>query len=151
MSGEVIDSFSQLNAYLSNFFPSPIMVGGIEYPTVEHAFQAAKTIDPDEQRWVREAGTPGMAKRRGRQVQIHGNWSRIRASVMAELLMRKFTQHPRLKRLLIETGNATLIEGNTWHDQYWGDCRCAKHQGTPGKNLLGALLMELRERLKQAE
>ena len=62
---------------------------------------------------------------------------------MKELLMAKFSQNEDLKKKLLDTGDATLIEGNTWGDKYWGVCKGV------GKNRLGELLMEVREELKQ--
>jgi len=56
-------------AFLSNFYRAPVMLDGVGYPTVEHAYQAAKTGDPKEREWVRSAPSPGEAKRRGRRVR----------------------------------------------------------------------------------
>jgi predicted NAD-dependent protein-ADP-ribosyltransferase YbiA (DUF1768 family) len=63
------------------------------------------------------------------------------------LLIEKFTQNPELGKLLVETHPATLVEGNWWHDQFWGDCTCKKHADIPGANMLGKRLMRVRERL----
>jgi len=63
-----ITSFNGKYEFLSNFYYSPVTYEGITYPTVEHAFQAAKTFDVTERRRISEMKTPGMAKRAGRRV-----------------------------------------------------------------------------------
>lgn len=137
-----IDKFDGDYAFLSNFYEAPTVINGITYPTNEHFFQAMKTEDPEEQRKIAEASTPGQAKRLGRAVKLRDNWDSVRIGWMKFGLEQKFSQHPELAQKLIDTGNAWLIEGNTWHDTFWGQC-----DGV-GQNNLGALLMALRDELK---
>lgn len=134
----VIDSFRGEYRFLSNFYACPIVYEGDLYPSLEHAFQAAKTTDPDERRVVRTATTAGNAKRAGRKVTKRDDWDDVRVSVMRELLLQKFSD-PQLRQRLQSTGNAELIEGNDWGDVFWGVCRGR------GENWLGRLLMEVRE------
>ena len=118
---------------LSNFAPIPITLwsskegGWTEYPTSEHAFNALKTMDASQREWVRAASTPGEAKRRGRQVTLRPGWDER-------------------YRLLVETHEECLREGNHWHDNFWGDCQCEKRPSCAqeGKNWLGKLLMRRR-------
>lgn len=140
-----ISSFSGDNHFLSNFHPSSVMMDGCQYPTVEHAYQAAKTIDPEEREIIRSAPTPGMAKKLGKHANIRPDWDEIKVSVMGELLWQKFNDHPDLRTRLLGTGHASLVEGNWWGDTFWGVCR-----GT-GKNWLGRLLMEIRHTLLEQE
>jgi len=142
----VIDEFRGAYAFLSNFHPSPLTVldDGFVCATAEHAFQSLKATSAADEHYIASAPSAGEAKRRGRQVKLVGDWEDMRTRAMAEVLRAKFEQHPELGRRLAQTGDATLIEGNTWHDQFWGDCRCPEHQATPGENWLGKLLMELR-------
>ena len=146
-----IDRFSGAHRFLSNFYPSPIRYPVDEpdapvYPTVEHAFQAAKSIDPAEQARVRAAPNPATAKGIGRRIgSRRPDWSAVRVDVMRELLRAKFDSEPR-RSLLLSTGHAELVEGNLWHDTFWGRCTCARHRGA-GVNLLGRLLMEVRAEL----
>jgi len=65
-----IDSFDGEFAFLSNFYSSPVIYDGKKWPTVEHAFQAQKTLDEREQELIRTAKTPGKAKRLGRKVSF---------------------------------------------------------------------------------
>lgn len=69
--------------------------------------------------------------------------------VMLNCIRLKFRQHPKLKKKLLGTGDAVLIEGNTWHDNIWGDCSCPKCWNIEGKNLLGRILMQVREELTE--
>lgn len=128
--------------FCSNFYPS-VVYG---YPTVEHAYQAAKTTDPVERAKIKAAKTPGEAKRLGRRVQIRPDWSGIKDLVMETLLRRKFENYPALREFLLATGDVELVETNRWHDIYWGACTCGCCQG--GENHLGKLLMKIRGELK---
>lgn len=142
-----IDSFKGEHRWLSNMYASPVSVDGIVYPTAEHAFQAAKTQDPEEKMKIAKAKSPAMAKRIGQQVTLRPDWDGVKRQVMAEILRLKFAD-PVLARKLVSTGDAELIEGNHWHDNYWGWCGCEKCGGQ-GQNVLGQLLMELRKELAQ--
>ena len=144
---ETIASFDGKYAFLSNFFYAPFVYEDNIYPTNEHFFQAMKTLDPEERRKIAEAKTPGVAKRLGRKVQLREDWEDIKLDIMRLGLSLKFHAHMHLIEKLIDTGDADLIEGNTWHDNYWGICLCPKCRGV-GLNNLGRLLMETRERFK---
>lgn len=132
--------------FLSNFSKSEIALDGIIYPTVEHFFQAMKTKDPIQRAEIAAAPTPGKAKRLGRQVQLRSDWEEVKVDVMRQGLRLKF-QDPKLRTMLLATGDKELVEGNTWHDRTWGRCICEKCGGQ-GENLLGQLLMELREEIR---
>lgn len=136
---ERIDSFDGPYRFLSNFFPltPQILVDGIYYRTVEHAFQAQKTLNETERIWICNAVTPGMAKRIGRTVTLRSDWGEYRLPLMGRLLRQKFSD-PVLRDALIETGDAELTEGNTWGDRFWG-------VDGIGENHLGKLLMKLRD------
>lgn len=143
----MINQFEGEYAFLSNFYPSPFSHDGIEYPTVEHFFQGAKTLDIKERKAIAAAETPGLAKRMGRSVQLRADWEKVKAYYMELGLRLKFTNKDLAEKLLA-TGDEELIEGNWWCDQTWGSCNCPKHIRTPGRNLLGMLLMELRKELQ---
>ena len=134
-----IDKFDGEHAFLSNFHPSPVLMDGEWFPTVEHAFQAAKTKDWSERRVVRLASTPGRAKRLGRRVSLREDWEQIKIEVMEQLLRQKFLLGSELHLQLLATSPAKLVEGNHWGDTFWGVCR-----GT-GQNHLGKLLMKIRD------
>ena len=139
-----ITSFRGKNAFLSNFFPCPVPVGRFTAPTVEHAYQAMKTLDEQKVEWVLDAETPAVAKRRGKRIPIRPGWEAERLAVMEGLLRLKFAPSSELASMLLATGDAELVEGNRWNDTYWGVCRGA------GQNHLGKLLMEIRAELREA-
>lgn len=129
----VIDSFTGDYRFLSNFY---VETDGL---TAEHRFQALKTVDPEEQAAIMMADTPGAAKRLGRACTLREGWDDIRIEVMVRVVTEKFHNDPALMYKLLETGNAELIEGNTWNDTYWGVCNGV------GENMLGKILMTLRD------
>lgn len=140
---KVIDKFRGEYAFLSNFAPCTVTYNRRMYRTVEHAFQAAKSLDEQEQQIFLSVKEPTKAKRLGRQVHLRPDWEEVKESIMKNLLKQKFTTNIIYRAKLLATGNATLIEGNTWNDTYWGVCNGV------GKNRLGILLMEIREEIKK--
>ena len=140
---EVIDRFTGPYAFLSNFHPCRVTFYGMTFPSVEAAFQAAKCADHrDRAQFL--AMTPEQAKRRGRQIRMRDDWDARKRTIMHNLLVHKFSENPDLIPKLLATGGAVLVEGNTWHDNYWGCCTCSRCGGRRGRNNLGRLLMELR-------
>lgn len=146
MSREKICFYRVNDAYgcFSNFAPYPISVDGKVWPTSEHYFQAMKFLDAAHAKKIRETKSPMIAARMGRDrtVKIHADWNSRRDNVMYKAICAKFTQHEDLRAMLLETGNATLVE-HTANDGYWGD----GGDGS-GKNRLGELLMKLRDALR---
>lgn len=136
----LIDTFTLNYRFLSNFYPSTLTYKGKLYPTVEHAYQAAKTTYVDMAELIRKAPTPAAAKKMGRLVPIREDWNEIRVEVMRELIKEKFC-NPLLRQLLVDTGTAQLVEYNNWNDRVWGVCRGR------GANLLGKLLMQERNNI----
>lgn len=142
-----IDRFRNRYWFLSNMSDlKPVCFQGVSAPTVEHLFQAFKTTDPSERAWVLQASTPFDAKKRGRRVTMRSGWNHMRVELMLRLLRVKFSD-PTLQDALLATGNQELIEGNTWGDRFWGvDMRTGQ-----GRNMLGTLLMRVRQELRDAQ
>lgn len=139
----IIDKFRGRYHFLSNFYPSPIIWNNKFFPTVEHAYQAEKTTDPNEWEVIRTTDTPAQAKWFGRRVHdLRKDWDDVKVTIMKELLFLKFTSSEELKQQLLDTEDAELIEGNTWNDTFWGKCN------GEGLNWLGWLLMNIRTELK---
>jgi len=132
-----INGFFGEYGWLSNFWPSTVIIQNWTFPSAEHAFQAAKSLDADDIRRVRDCPSPGYAKRMGRQITLRPDWEEIKLDAMAQILAAKFMNYE-LRAKLIMTGTAELIEQNTWNDTFWGVAFGR------GQNHLGRLLMELR-------
>jgi ribA/ribD-fused uncharacterized protein len=124
------------HSFLSNFYRHGNW-------TVEHHYQAAKTDDPVWAASILTAPTPLQAKRLGRKAPMRPTWEEEKVAVMLALLRVKFLW-PDLAQKLIDTGDAYLVEGNTWGDHFWGVCN------GKGQNHLGHLLMQVREELRRA-
>lgn len=146
MCGDVglITCFHGANEFLSNFYPCELFYDGMMFKTTEAAFQAAKTLDPKERTIIATMATPGKAKALGRHVTLRPDWEDIKDNVMLDILRLKFTKGSLLANMLEETAHWVLVEGTTWHDQYWGVCKCQEHRGE-GRNLLGQILMRIRD------
>jgi len=140
-----IEEFSGEYRWLSNFWPSPVQLDGVTYPTVEHAYQAAKTLDEEGRKSILAAPTPGKAKRTGRKVPMRPDWEDVKISVMEDLLRQKFAPRSPLGRMLAATGERQITEGNAWGDVFWGVSKGA------GQNHLGRLIMKIRDESRRED
>lgn len=141
MSQNRINNFRGTHRFLSNFFPAEVAYEGAIYPSVENAFQAAKCMSASE-RTVFAVCSPAEAKRFGRRVRLRPDWEQIKLDIMRQLVTDKFMRSNELRRRLLATGSAELIEGNVWNDTFWGVCRGR------GQNHLGRILMGVRDGLR---
>lgn len=143
--------------FLSNFHPSPAVVDGESWPTAEHYYQAQKSADPEYRRAVREAATPGRAKRLGAHpngppqswfrrngTAPRTDWDAVKVDVMRTAVRAKFAQNAELAARLLATGDAELVEDSAT-DPFWG----SGANGT-GLNWLGRVLTEVRAELAAA-
>jgi|10_taG_2_1085330.scaffolds.fasta_scaffold93303_1 hypothetical protein len=144
---KAITSFKGKHSFLSNFHPCTVDFGGLIYPSSEHAYMAAKSLDPDVKHQVARLSDGKAAKRFGKTIDIRPDWDEIKVEYMSRIVRRKFEDRGLAERLLA-TGDAHLIEGNYWHDQHWGSCTCAKHRGVSGDNWLGRILMTVRDEIR---
>lgn len=152
-----INVFRGRFVFLSNFFPCKIEHQGISYPSVEHYYVALKVttlqfIDgryytaPDFRELIAKISDLSDVKKLGRKIKIRSDWDQKKLSFMEWGIREKF-KDPKLAQMLLETGDLELIEGNKWHDIYWGVCNCPKCGGN-GENHLGKTLMKIRSELK---
>jgi ribA/ribD-fused uncharacterized protein len=127
----------------SNFAPYPITINGKIWPTSEHYFQGQKFTGTDHEEAIRLAKSPMIAARMGRDRSkpLRSDWESVKDDIMREAVRAKFAQHAELRRILITTGDALIVE-HTENDSYWGD----GGDGS-GKNMLGRILMEIRGEL----
>ena len=140
----MIDNFAGEYDFLSNFYNVAFQFDGSTFHNSEAAFQAAKTFDGSARKLMTKMN-PSEAKKLGRNVTLRKDWEEIKDRVMFNVCFAKFSQNPDLKRRLLATGTEELIEGNRWHDNYWGDCKCPKCADIEGRNQLGKTLMQLRD------
>jgi len=131
--------------FLSNFYPNYLHWKGTIWPTVEHAFQAAKCRWPEDEETIRKAPSPAIAKHIGRKVLLRNDWEKIKVDVMTDLVWLKFEQSIELQEKLLSTKDEYLEEGNYWHSNFWGTCYCKKCEKVLGQNVLGIILMAVRE------
>ena len=127
--------------FLSNFYPAAVIYNGMRYSNNEAAFQAQKETDPAMRAKYADLA-PNEAKRMGRQARLVAGWDNMRICVMRDCVSAKFRQNGKLAQDLLDTGDASLIEGNHWRDTFWGIC------GGKGENHLGQILMRLRADLR---
>ena len=143
MNRSRIDSFRGDYFFLSNFYPAQVTIDGLTYQNNEAAFQAQKVLDLEAKKAF-TALAPKEAKRRGRQVPLRPDWEKVKNGIMEEIVRAKFLQNKDLREKLLATGDALLVEGNTWNDRYWG----VDKRSRTGKNYLGQILMKVRSDLQ---
>ena len=142
-----IDSFRGDYFFLSNFCMVSFEYEGFEYRSVEHAYQALKATNQKDHDMVANSNKAGEAKRWGQTIKMREDWEEVKEDVMYGVTKAKFSQNLGLKKMLIDTGDAELIEGNDWGDIWWGfDIKQKK-----GQNKLGQILMRIRDELKDEE
>lgn len=131
----------------SNFAAFPFTIDGKEWRTTEHYFQAQKFVGTEFEEEIRNIPSPMIAARAGRDRKkpLRHDWPYVKDDVMRTAVRAKFTQHPKLAELLLSTGDAELVE-HTANDAYWAD----GGDGS-GKNMLGIILMEIREELRKQQ
>jgi ribA/ribD-fused uncharacterized protein len=153
-----INSFRGRYGFLSNFYPCVIEHKGIVYPSVEHYYVALKVtgmqfIDgvyytaPDLRELIARIIDAGDVKKLGKRVKVRSDWNEKKLEFMEWGIREKF-KDSNLSEMLLSTDNLELIEGNNWHDNFWGSCSCPKCNNK-GENNLGKILMKIREELKQ--
>ncbi|NHI06851.1 hypothetical protein STPH2_2214 [Streptomyces sp. KO7888] len=144
---------------LSQWWPSPFTVAGVEYTTAEHWMMAGKARlfgDADAERRVLAAAHPAGAKKAGRLVRGFDEavWERERFRIVVEGSVHKFASDPALRAFLLHTGDRVLVEASPV-DRVWGiglaadDAAATDPERWRGPNLLGFALMAARERLRE--
>jgi len=132
----------------SNLYQREVLFEGRTYPTSEHAYQAGKARKDSVREWILSAPSPALVAMAAHGLyrwDVTPNWAQIKVDRMRAVLYAKFTQHDDLRELLLSTGNRRLVEApsvNNAVNRYWGEVN------GKGQNMLGVLLMELREQLR---
>lgn len=128
----------------SNFSRHPITVDGTFYHTSEHYYQSQKFIhNPEYMQQIMDEPHPGLSKDMAWKLSPREDWEQVKDDVMRTALRAKMEQYPHIKQMLLDTEENELIEDSPT-DYYWG---CGEDGS--GKNMLGKLLMELRQELRE--
>lgn len=129
---------------LSNFSAHQVEFAGKLYPTVEHAYQAAKFSDEAIAEQVRLAKSPALAKAAAYQFkdQWRPDWHEIKVEVMTRIVSAKLKQHEEVRQALKKTGTAEIKE-NSPVDYFWGIGKDGS-----GQNQMGKIWMRLRDEIK---
>ncbi len=132
----------------SNLYRRAIVFEGVEFATSEHAYQAGKARKPAVREWLMAAPSPALLAMAAHGLyvwDVSPDWSKVKFDRMKNVLLAKFTQHEDLNELLLSTGNSRLVESATVDNavnRLWGEVNGV------GKNMLGKLLMEVRDELR---
>ena len=141
----MISQFKGEYSWLSNFATASIQSGDFLFPSVEHAYMSEKS---DSKEWklfcTNDANSPGAVKKASYHEKLVDGWHEKKVGIMRQFLIQKFNQEP-YKTLLIKTGSNYISEGNWWDDCFWGICL----KLNSGENMLGRLIMEIRENLNK--
>ena len=143
----MISRFKEKYNFLSNFSYSKVEYEGYTYMNVESAFQAQKN-ESSVYKLGMQFNDPSTAKKDGRIIELRPDWEQVKDNLMYEIVKAKFEQNDVLKTQLLNTNDEVLVEGNTWHDNYWGMCNCERCTRKNYSNNLGKILMRIREELK---
>lgn len=138
-----IKSFKGKNGFLSNYYECDVLYDGIHYKSAEAAFQAQKCENPEDRKKFAVLSA-SESKKLGRRVKLRSDWGRNKFIIMEQIVKAKFEQNPELAKRLIDTGDAPLLEGNSWGDTTWG----VDSKTGIGSNNLGVILMDTRDELK---
>lgn len=92
-------------------------------------------------------GSPCGVSMAGRRLKLRSDWEQVKIEVMQAVIRAKFAPGRPEAHLLLSTGNAKLVEGTLWHDDFWGVD--LEEPGRPGANRLGELLEGQRILLKE--
>lgn len=142
----------------SHFYRATILLDGEDWPTVEHYYQAQKSDNPAYRLAIRDAPTPGLAKRlaapplsrkqaqqswfRKNKASPRADWHEVKLVIMRRADLAKYTQHAELAAILLATGDAVLVE-DAPSEPFWG----IGPDGL-GLNWAGRVLMEVRATLR---
>ncbi len=128
----------------SNFAHYGFELDGKWWMTSEHYFQAQKFCGTEYEEIIRLLDSPMKAAEMGRSrdLPLRKDWEQVKDDIMRKAVYAKFLQNSDIKDMLLETGSEYIVE-KTSNDYYWG---CGVN-GT-GKNMLGIILMEIRDKLK---
>lgn len=145
----------------SQWYKSPIQDGELTFTCAEQMlmYRKAKLFnDGDVMHMIMRTNNPREHKHLGRQVKNYKNdvWVKVRQEIAVQNNFLKFTQNEELKKLLLSTGDLTLVEASPY-DIIWGIGRgldfpyLANKNQWRGQNILGYALTEVKRRIREQE
>lgn len=149
------------NGYLSNWYPSQFEYRNNQFNCAEQYMMIMKAAifgDWDIAEKIHATDDPKRMKALGRQVKGFNSaiWDLNKEQAMIDGLTAKFQQNEEMKEMLLATGNSLLAECAV-HDKIWGIGRSMWDQARfnpdlwNGQNLLGKILMKVRDTLREEE
>ena len=141
--GKKVYAFCCEYRWLSNFWPSKIKFDGYEYDSVEAAYHSAKNNSKEWKEFCAKNDSSSI-KKAGQEISLRDDWEDVKVDIMEKLIRLKFNDNQELKQKLLETGDMVIEEGNEWGDVFWGVDLKTKE----GKNILGKIIMKVREEIK---
>ena len=146
MIGPFEDNYHILsNAHLA---PQGILLDGISYPTVIHAWYAAKNEDISYRQSLLSM-SPTQARRAGEKAIARDGWDDMKYGVLVDLTRQKFVKYDEFRYLLLSTGDEELVDINYRHDNYFGQCECDECLEINHNNYLGVVLMQIRAEINE--
>ena len=141
--------FSRADVYqdFGTFSHHSFLLDELEWPSVEHYYQAMKFDDDAYRERIRRAEHPKRARKLGRSrwKKRRKDWKKIKVTVMTRGVYIKCRTHPEIAEALLATGEQALVE-NSNYDYFWG---CGRDRR--GENMYGKVLMNVRERLREEQ
>ena len=156
---ENVIAFYGKDDYMSNHYESKFMLDGSIFRHVEQAmmFLKAKLFGDDEMAMkIFNSYNPKRCKELGRRVRNFEQnvWDDNKCDIVKRCVRAKFKQNVELNKKLRDTKNALIVEASP-HDDIWGvklhknDIKVTNPNKWKGKNLLGKIIMEVREEINQ--
>ena len=132
---------------LTNYYLCDVVIDNLKFSSSEAAYHAQKFLDIDIKKLMTEL-IPDEAKHVSRELKrfIREDWENVKYDMMKKVVTEKFKQNPDCLKELLNTRPLELVEDTTgWHDNIWGECTCDDCKNIEHQNLLGKILMEIRE------
>lgn len=129
--------------FLSNFAecPNGVWICGLCYNNSEAAYQAQKVIEEARQPFTTMSGKEAKkAWKQGPLIYHDWQWDQIKTDIMLQIIFNKFANNKDLRQALLDTRPKYLEEMNSWSDVFWGT-----DPDMGGKNMLGRILMNVRD------
>jgi len=132
---------------LGNFAPTPIIINKVSFKTSEQLFQLMKFKDEEPVKAVFNANNPKMTAKHWEKIHRREDWGKIIVDAMKFCLTKKYEQSEEFRQELERSKGKFIVEDQTSFPKKTPDTWGVKLQGDDyvGPNLLGRLLMELRD------